>query len=318
MPVFLDLLACPACRGALGQDWRCLDCGMRYGAVDDILDLRLPGDACSDTVRQFYDVAPFPGYRPRDTLQALRGRAERSEFARLLDAAIPADARILEVGCGTGQMSLFLASGERTVIGADLTRASLKLGAAAAKRFGVTGVQFVETDLHHPGLRAGAFDVVYTSGVLHHTHDPRQSFKAILPLLRPGGMIVLGLYNAFARVPLQLRRMVARLSGFRWIPFDPVLRDRKSEPARREAWLRDQYRHPEEHRHTVGEVRGWFQENGVEYLKTYPSLLMGEETTDLFAADDDYWPVEAWLSQIGWMAKLGHEGGLFITIGRRP
>ncbi|HET7085847.1 MAG TPA: methyltransferase domain-containing protein [Rhizomicrobium sp.] len=318
MPAFLDLLACPACRSALGPQGVCSGCGAQYGAKDEILDLRLQSDSCTDKVRDFYEVAPFPGYRPRDSLQALRARAEKSEFARLLDAAIPADARVLEIGCGTGQMSIFLASAERKVIGADITHASLKLGATAARRFGVTGVQFVETDLHRPGLRAGAFDVVYTSGVLHHTSDPQQSFKDILPLLRPGGVIVVGLYNAFARIPLQLRRAVARLSGYRWIPFDPVLRDRKSEPARREAWLRDQYRHPEEHRHTAAEVRGWFVDNGVEYLRTYPSLLMGEKTEDLFGADEDYWPLEAWLSQIGWMASLGREGGLFVTIGRRP
>ena len=64
-------------------------------------------------------------------------RAERSEFARLLDRAIPGDATILEIGCGTGQMSLYLARADRTVVGADLTRASLQLGGAAARRFGV-------------------------------------------------------------------------------------------------------------------------------------------------------------------------------------
>lgn len=316
--MFLDLLACPACRSALGREWTCTGCGARYTAQDGIPDLRLPGDGCTDMVREFYDQAPFPGYRPHDSLHSLRARAERSEFARLLDAAIPTDARVLEIGCGTGQMSIYLARGDRVVIGADATRASLKLGAAAASRFGVAGVHFVETDLQRPGLCRGAFDVIYTSGVLHHTRNPRRSFEAILPLLRPGGMIVVGLYNAFARVPLRLRRFVARLSGYRWVPLDPVLRDRKAEPDRREAWLRDQYRHPEEHRHTAAEVRGWFTESGVEYLRTYPSLLLGEKTEDLFAADKDYWPLEAWLSQIGWMASLGREGGLFVTVGRRP
>jgi SAM-dependent methyltransferase len=317
MPNFLDLLSCPACQGVLDSAWACQRCDARYTATDGIPDLRLAGDVRTDLVRQFYGHAPFPGYRPRDSLEALRARAERSEFARLLDSAIAPDARILEIGCGTGQMSLYLARGERIVIGADLTRASLQLGAAAAERFGVEGVQFVETDLHRPGLRAGAFDVVYASGVLHHTPDPQASFAQMLPLLRPGGMIVIGLYNGFARLPLRLRRAVARISGYRWIPFDPVLRDRKSEPARREAWLRDQYRHPEEHRHTVAQVRRWFRENGVEYIRTYPSLLMGEESDMLFTADADYWPLEAWLSQIGWMATLGREGGLFVTIGRR-
>ena len=51
------------------------------------------------------------------------------------------------------------------------------------------------------------------------------------------------------RIPLRARRFVARLSGYRFIPCDPVLRDRESEPARRKAWVRDQY-----------------QQNGVEYV----------------------------------------------------
>src|SRR5258707_12781694 len=149
MPAFLDLLACPACRSALNRHWTCANCGTQYGATDDVPDLRLKGDRCTDKVREFYEAAPFPGYRPRDNLHALRARAEKSEFARLLDAAIPPDARILEIGCGTGQMSLYLASAERMVIGADLTRGSLQLCAAAARRFGLRDVQFVETDLHH-------------------------------------------------------------------------------------------------------------------------------------------------------------------------
>src|SRR6185369_704667 len=98
----------------------------------------------------------------------------------------------------------------------------------------------VESDLRDPGVRAGAFDVVYSSGVLHHTPDPRASFARLVRLVRPGGAIVVGLYNAFARVPTRLRRAAARLTGFRIVPFDPVLRDRAAEPARREAWLRDQ------------------------------------------------------------------------------
>ena len=75
------------------------------------------------SVRAFYEVAPFPGYPPRDSLAWLRARAERSAFARLLDQAIPGDARIVEVGCGTGQMSLYLARADRVVVGADLTLA---------------------------------------------------------------------------------------------------------------------------------------------------------------------------------------------------
>src|SRR5439155_8167593 len=253
MDDFRELLACPACADTLTTDWWCRGCGRQFEAPDGIPNLRLPGDTRTDTVGRFYERAPFPGYPPRDSLAALHARAERSVFARLVDLAIPGDARIVEIGCGTGQMCLYLARADRVVIGADLTRASLLLGAAAARRFGLDRVQFVETDLQRPGLRAGSFDVVYSSGVLHHTPDPRASFARLARLARPGGAIVVGVYNAFARIPSRLRGVVARLSGFRFIPFDPVLRDRRNDPDRREAWLRDQYQHPEEHCHTLAE-----------------------------------------------------------------
>ena len=317
MDVFRELLVCPACGGALAADWTCCGCSAHYEAPDGIPNLRFGSDTRTDVVRRFYEHAPFPGYPARENLASLRARAGRSEFARLLDQAIPGDARIVEIGCGTGQMSLYLARADRVVIGADLTRRSLLLGAAAARRFGLDRVQFIETDLHRPGLRAGSFDVVYSSGVLHHTPDPRASFARIAQLARPGGMIVLGLYNAFARIPLRLRRLVAKLSGYRLIPFDPVLRDRKNEPARREAWLRDQYQHPEEHRHTLAEVQGWFGENNVEYVRAYPSALIGDEPEELFTRAADDWQPEAWLAQLGWIRSLGKEGGLFITVGRR-
>jgi SAM-dependent methyltransferase len=313
----LALLACPSCGGDLTAALSCSSCGRAFEAPGGVLDMRLPADARTEAVRRFYEAAPFPGYRDSDTLSSLRARAERSEFARLLDRAIPGDATVAEIGCGTGQMSLYLARARRTVVGADLTRPSLLLAAAAARRFGVSRALFVETDLNRPGLSPGAFDVVYCSGVLHHTPDPEAAFAAIAGLARPGGLIVLGLYNAFARVPLRLRRTVARLTGYRLIPFDPVLKDRRSEPERRLAWLRDQYRHPEEHRHTLGEVARWFQRAGVEFVRAYPSALIGEEPGDLLQPAGDLWAPEAWLKQLSWMGQLGHEGGLFVTVGRR-
>src|SRR2546428_4235520 len=317
MDDFRELLACPACAGALAADWSCAGCGACFETPDGIPNLRVSGDRRNDAVRRFYERAPFPGYPPRASLQALHARAERSAFPRLVNQAIAGDARVAEIGCGTGQMCLYLARADRVIVGADLTRAALLLGAAAARRFGLDRVQFVETDLRRPGLKAGSFDVVYSSGVLHHTPNPRASFARLVQLARPGGTIVLGVYNALARLPLRLRRLVARLSGFRVIPFDPVLRDRDNEPARREAWLRDQYQHPEEHVHTLAEVQSWFAENHVTYLRAYPSAVLGDEPEQLFTPAIDNWRPESWLAQLGWIRALGHEGGLFFTVGRR-
>jgi len=327
MRSFEDLLACPRCAGALNLSGgprdpparlRCAACGRQYAAPGGIPDLRISADARTEKVREFYSRAPFPGYPQRDSISALRARAARSVFARRLDESIPGDALVLELGCGTGQLTLFLASADRTVVGADLARPSLELAREAAARYGVGDVHFVETDLRAPGLRRGAFDVVICSGVLHHTPDPRTSFASVASLVRPGGVLVIGLYNAYARLPLRLRRAIARLTGYRWIPWDPVLRDRRSEPARREAWLRDQYQHVEEHRHTLGEVQAWFRDNGVEYLRAFPSALLGGESDDLFAQSEDDWAFEGFIAQLAWMRALGGEGGVFAAVGCRP
>lgn len=320
---FLEVFACPTCRGKLDEQaegLRCVKCDVRYPVVNGIPDLRVPSEGRTETVRAFYMEAPFPGYPPNDTLSGLRGRAARSEFARLLDRAVPGDAKVVELGCGTGQTSLFLATADRLVVGADLTRASLELGAAAARRYGLDGVRFVETDLRTPALEPGAFDVVYSSGVLHHTPDPRASFRSMAALCKPGGIVVLGLYNVYARFPHRLRRGVYKLTGGAIVPFDPVLRARDAEPERRRAWLRDQYEHPEEHRHTVAEVQRWFHENDIDYLRTYPDALIGAEPLEgaaLFEPADDDWGLENVLSQIAWATTLGKEGGLWITIGKK-
>lgn len=315
----LDLLACPRCEGQLDKHLRCRRCGAAYREPEGIADLRLPGDARTETVRQFYTVAPFPDYPPNATMEWLRARAGRSPFARLLDEAIGRDARIAEIGCGTGQMSLFLAGGERRIVGADLTRASLRLGAEAAHRFGCENVAFIETDLLRPGLRKGAFDVVYCSGVLHHTPRPREAFASVCGLVRPGGVLVVGLYHRLARLPTRVRGLAWRMSGGRWMPRDPVLAERHGQAGRHRAWERDQYHHPEEHSHWLGEVRGWFAENGFEYLRAYPSALLDREgeDDDLFAPQCDDWALEAAMAQVAWIWRLGADGGLFVAVGRK-
>jgi hypothetical protein len=79
--------------------------------------------------------------------------------------------------------------------------------------------------------------------------------------------------TARARSTSRLRRLTARLTGFTFVPFEPVLRDGSAGPARCHAWLRDQYQHPVEHCHTIAEVQRRFSENRVEYLRTYPSAV---------------------------------------------
>ena len=317
MDSFRALLACPACNGELAGTWSCVSCGIQFEVRDGIPALVQAPDATTRTVRDFYDCAPFPGYPSNLSLDWLRARASRSPFPAMLDQAIAADARIVEIGCGTGAMSLYLSRANRLVVGADISRNALRLASSAAQRCLIENVQFVETDIASLGIRQDAFDLVYSSGVLHHTQNPEAAFYRVARLVRPGGIIVIGLYNAFARIPLRLRRGASRLLGQHVTGTDPVLRDRESEPGRHAAWLRDQYHHPEEHRHTLAEVQRWFEKSGIDYIRAYPSALLDRREGGLLDPEGDAWRVEGWMAQIGWMRQLGREGGLFVTVGRR-
>jgi hypothetical protein len=45
--------------------------------------------------------------------------------------------------------------------------------------------------------------------------------------------------------------------------------------------------------------------------------MLTDQSNGLIARAEDNWRLEGWLAQLGWIGKLGREGGLFFTIGRR-
>ena len=68
------------------------------------------------------------------------------------------------------------------------------------------------------------------------------------------------------------------------------------------------------------EVKRWFRENEVEYVRAYPSALLGSEDSGeprLFSPATDDWALESFLAQLSWMRTLAAEGGLFVTVGQR-
>src|SRR5262249_3769508 len=74
------------------------------------------GQDVLDTVKQFYEKTPFPNYDHLDDRRVFFEKAGARLFARLLNEQIPYGARVLEVGCGTGQLTNFLAMAHRSVL----------------------------------------------------------------------------------------------------------------------------------------------------------------------------------------------------------
>jgi SAM-dependent methyltransferase len=325
----LEILRCPRCHGRMAdaeQALVCHGCSQRYPITDGIPQLFVPNDwgvgklDVTDIVRDFYEETPFPNYDDIDSRETLRKKARLGVFARLLDEQIPADALVLEVGSGTGQLTNFLGmSWRRRAIGADLCMNSLKLAKDFRDRFGIVNADFIQMNLFRPPFADASMNVVIANGVLHHTADPEGGFRAILATLKPGGTIVIGLYNWLGRLPTLWRRRLIEVFGDRMAALDRRLRREGLNTGRWAAWFRDQYKHPHESRHSMDEVLGWFKRNDVEFLSSIPSIgdVEFDENDPIFAAHRSGTRLDRLSTEIEMLLSGGSDGGLYIMVGRK-
>jgi carbamoyltransferase len=318
----------PCCQSSLtagdGQ-YACASCGRAYPLTDGIPQLFFPHDGfareddVTERVKAFYEETPFPNYDDHDSVRSLIEKSRRGIYARNLDHSIRYNSTVLEVGCGTGQLTNFLGISCRRVVGADLCLNSLRLGEDFRRRHGLNRLRFVQMNLFRPAFLPEQFDVILCNGVLHHTSDPYEGFRGLLPLLKPGGHIVIGLYNTYGRLMTDLRRSVFRLTGgrARWI--DPYLRSTKLSREKQRAWFADQYRHPHESKHTIGEVLRWFDECGLDFVRGVPAVRPGvDDESDLFRPMSRGTALDHFWVQAKQIVTGSAEGGFFIMIGRKP
>ena len=325
-----EILACPACESRLlvtEHSLTCSSCQKSYRVDHGIPQLFLPTESdpsrkdFTDIVSAFYEQNPFPNYESIDSRASLVEKAREGIFGKALDTAIGENARILEAGCGTGQLSNFLGlCAGRQVFGADLCMNSLRLAHQFKVAQSIGNVTFLQMNLFRPAFKAASFNVVISNGVLHHTADPFEGFRSIGRLVRAGGYIVVGLYNKFGRIPLDLRRTVFNASGGRLIWLDSRLRDPSLSPPRWHAWFMDQYRNPHESKHTMDEVLGWFDETGFEFVNSIPSsspFADRDQPRGLFEATPKGNSFDHLLMQLGMILKGAREGGFYVMVGRK-
>jgi SAM-dependent methyltransferase len=319
------VLVCPLTGEPLKPEQNALvsSSGRRYPVEDGILRAFVNEggsvDLASGTVQAFYEEAPFPNYNSFDTIESFVRAADNGIFARLLREQIPAGSTIVEIGCGTGQLSNYLAATTFThVYATDMTLASLRLGERFARANNISRVRFVQMNLFRPCVRPGSVDLVITNGVLHHTADTHAAFRSIVPLMKQGGHILVGLYNKIGRLRTDFRRVLYKGVGERALLLDPHLRNSLS-PDKRRAWIRDQYLHPVERKHAMSEVLAWFSEAGVTFISSIPGILEPfDKSTQLFHQKSPGSSMDRTLAEISMLfSSYGGEGGLFIMIGRK-
>lgn len=326
---YLDLLQCPRCEGDLARvepQLHCQSCGHAYEIDDGLPLLFCPNEwegkeDVTDTVKEFYEETPFPNYEAFDSVDSLARKAREGIFARMLDEQVPPRARVIECGTGTGQLTNFLSIANRELYGTDICVNSLRLGQDFARRNGLQRAHFVQQNLFRPAFKPQTFDLVISTGVLHHTSDPFLGFQSISRLVRPGGFLLVGLYHRYGRLITDARRVFFRLSGDRLKSLDPNLRDAETRVDRERAWFADQYKHPHESKHTIAGTIAWYEAIGFEFVRSVPHTRLFQPVSadeNLFEPQEPGRGLERFLAELGMIRQGSREGGFFICIGRRP
>jgi SAM-dependent methyltransferase len=121
----------------------------------------------------------------------LRDPLVRSAWLALLrDLLPPPPLDVVDLGCGTGSLSVLLAEDGHHVRGLDVSPGMLRIASGKAAISGVA-VGFVRSDVSDPKLDAASVDVVLARHVVWALPDPEAALEKWLTALRPGGRLVL-------------------------------------------------------------------------------------------------------------------------------
>ena len=288
-----------------------------YKLFKDIPDLFLEdGNSLTKIQSDFYNDVKFPNYDDVEDFASLLDKSRKSIFVKKLDDEIPMGSNILEAGCGTGQMSIVLSRYARQIYGIDLSKGSL----IEAKQFinsnDIKSVHLFRMNIFKLFFEENTFDVIISNGVLHHTYNPKLAFSKLVRVLKPGGIIVIGLYHRYGRIIQKIRQSLIKNFGDSFKFLDKRFREKISDK-KKYAWFLDQYKNPSETTHTYLEVLNWFKVENIEFLSSIPFDFNPENK--LFQKREAKNRFEIFLNEISLAFNLRQisEGGFFVMIGKK-
>ena len=131
-----------------------------------------------------------PGF-DADFGHSIRTQDERAAWDRILDLVVPSRAELdaLDVGCGTGFLTLELAARGHRVTGIDFAPAMIAEARRKAAESQVS-VRLEEGDAEQLAFGAGSFDLVISRHLLGTLPHPEAAIDEWIRVLRPGARLV--------------------------------------------------------------------------------------------------------------------------------
>ena len=279
-------------------------------------------DQSAKKIVNFYTESPFPNYKKNEDKSSIIYKGEKNFLTKEFKKFIGFDKNVLEVGCGTGQLSLYFAIGNNNRIFAlDPTLASIKLGKEFSVKNNINNIKFINADIFDDVFNEKIFDFIWTNGVLHHTKNPTLAFDIISKYLKKNGYILVGLYNKYGRLRTIFRKFLYKLFGKNIVMYlDPILRNiKKGNEDQIKSWIKDQYENPVESLHSLDEVLRWFEKNNIEFISSIPACVIDNDTNEnIFKKTSTGSFFSRILSQVSMIFNnLGTDGGLFVVIGKQ-
>jgi tetratricopeptide (TPR) repeat protein/SAM-dependent methyltransferase len=111
------------------------------------------------------------------------------------------NSQILVAGCGTGQQALETSSRFKDcdVLAVDLSLSSLAYAKRKTQEFKIGNIAYMHGDILQLHLIDRQFDLIESTGVLHHMENPEEGWRELAKHLKPGGLMKIALYSEFAR-----------------------------------------------------------------------------------------------------------------------
>lgn len=198
--------------------------------------------------------------------------------------------RMLDAGCGNGTLTAALSAFGMEIVGLDLND-GLGLAYRNRNKYSETAetlVQYVQGNLVSPPLKEGTFDLIYSSGVIHHTPSSRNTFASLVRLTKTGGRLYVWVYGKrgwlvrlFFGFGRRAKRCISLKSLMRLCrvlapPFKlcaevlnalGILKFRRRTTREVTLDLFDAFAPRYNHYHSEEEVRTWFEEHGFSNVR---------------------------------------------------